>query len=148
MQALLNNKSHQRSVLEIIFVAEREDKIIGFSALDRYTNSLSGLFVDPKYTRQGIGTKLLKKVEIEAVRLKIPILWVCASLTGYPFYQANNYQTIKKTSILIGCTLIPCIQMKKRLLYPTKKGKTISTLYVIAQIMLIVWSLLILIASL
>lgn len=148
LQALLNNKSYPRSVLEIVFVAEVEDKIIGFAALDRYTSSLAGLFVDPDYTRQGIGTKLLQKVEIEAVRLNIPILWVCASLTGYPFYQANNYQTIKKNSILIDYTFIPCIQMKKRLLTPTKKEKTISILYFIAQILLIVWSLIIVMASL
>ena len=147
LQALLNSKSDRRSFKEIIFVAEIADNIVGFAALDRYTNSLSGLFVDPDYTRKKIGTKLLQKIEIEAIKLKIPILWVCASLTGYPFYVANKYQKIKKTSILIDYTFIPCIQMKKRLLTPTKKEITIDIVYRIAQIFMILWLFIVIVSG-
>ena len=147
LQALLASKNCQRPRLEIIFVAEIEQKIVGFAALDPKTNSLAGLFVNPDYTRQGIGTKLIQTIEQEAINLKIPILWVCASLTGYPFYLANKYQDLGKTHILLGCTVIPCIQMRKRLLTPTKIEQTQHILSQLLMWFLIIWSLVIMIAK-
>ena len=147
LQVLLASKRGRRSIFETIFVAEIESIIVGFIALDRFTNSISGLFISPQYVRQGIGTKLINKVEQEAIRYKIPILWVCASLTGYPFYLANNYQKIDRTSIQVKGVLIPCIQMKKILSTQTKSAQIQEILYQFFLYSTIIWSLIILITQ-
>ena len=147
IKAILNSKTQQRSILEIIFIAEVNHQAVGFAALDRYTNSLAGLFVAPEYVRQGIGTMLLQKIETEAVRLKIPILWVCASLTGYPFYKANKYQKLSRSNILVNRTLVPCVQMKKRLIPSTKVEIAVNILYYALITLIIFWSLVIFLAS-
>lgn len=141
LQVLLASKSKQRSRFETIFIAEIELRIIGFAALDRFSNSLSGLFVDPEYTRRGVGTKLLQRVEQEAKKLKIPILWVCASLTGYPFYLANNYQEIASARIHLYGVKIPCVQMKKRLLVLTLEEQIKDILYQAVMWLLMIWLL-------
>jgi putative acetyltransferase len=147
LQVLLASKKCKRGRFEIIFVAAIEQQIIGFAALDRFTNSLTGLFIDPEYTRQGIGTKLLQRIEQEAIKFKIPILWVCASLTGYPFYLANSYQELGKIGINLHGVTIPCIQMKKRLLTPTVKQQIGDILYHAVMCLLIVWLLILMIVK-
>lgn len=147
LQVLLASKKRRRGKFEIIFVAVKNYRIIGFAALDRFTNSLSGLYVDPEYTRQGIGTKLLQRIEQEAIKLKIPILWVCASLTGYSFYLTNNYQDLGRTGINLNGISVPCIQMKKRLLTPTTKEQLRDILYHVLIWLLVIWSLILMIAK-
>ena len=120
LQALLASKKYPRNESELIYVAEINQQIIGFVALDRDSRHITGLFVDPEYTRMGIGSNLLSIIELEAKRSQIPILWVCSSLTGYPFYIANGYEKINTFSLLLGRVAIPCINLRKRLLPPRK----------------------------
>ena len=121
LQALLKSKSTPRKAPETIFIAELNNQPVGFASLLYPPNTIGAVFVDPNYARNKIGTLLLEHLEKKAIEHKIPILWVLSSLTGYGFYQANNYQTINKTALLLYSTYIPCVQMKKRLLPVTKE---------------------------
>ena len=128
LNALLRSKSLYRKSKEIIFVAEINKKVVGFASLTYPFNTIGGIFVDPDYARQGIGTKLLQRLEQEAIANQIPVLWVSSSLTGYPFYQANSYRTVVKTKFPLYSTYIPVIQMKKRLL-PITKEEILKEIY-------------------
>ncbi len=113
LNALLQSKQSPRSRFELIYVAELGEQIVGFAALDKVTNHLAGLFVDPEYTRMGIGTKLLQTIENEAQRSGIKVLWICSSLTGHAFYLANNYQEMNDFNISVDGVAIPCIRLRK-----------------------------------
>ena len=121
LNALLRSKSFQRKSKEIIFVAEVNHQVVGFASLIYPFNTVGGIFVSPVFARKGVGTKLLQRLEQEAIANNIPVLWVSSSLTGYPFYQANSYRTIVRTNFPLYSTYIPVIQMKKRLLSTTRQ---------------------------
>ena len=122
LNALLRSKSTPRQSWETIFVAEIEQKVVGFASLLYPFNTIGAVFVDPLFVRRNIGTQLIERLEEEAIAYKVPVLWVYSSLTGYSFYQANGYQTIKKTTLPLYSTYIPCVRMKKRLL-PVSKSE-------------------------
>lgn len=123
LNALLRSKSFYRKAKEITFVAEINQKVVGFASLLYPFNTIGAIFVDPNFARRKIGTKLLQRLEQEAITNRIPILWVSSSLTGYPFYRANGYRTIIKTNFPLYSTYIPFIQMKKRLLLVTREER-------------------------
>lgn len=89
IEALIGDKSYRNSMGEkqgeIIFVAEIEKAIIGFSALLK--DRVSAGYVHPHYVRQGVGTRLLGAVEGEAVAQNIEKLSVMASITARPFIR-------------------------------------------------------------
>ena len=119
LSALLKDKSHPRSWSEITFVAEIKGEIVGFASLMGFSNIIAAVFVKPSFTRRGIGTKLLRSVEQEAIRRNFRGLRVNSSLTGYSFYLANGYQTLRRTKIVINSVTIPCIDLQKKLLPAT-----------------------------
>ena len=130
VQSLLKDKTERfRQGIKLgenVFVAELEGKIIGYSSL--LLRSIGAMFVLPEYTRQGVGKKLLAKIEAEAIARNRKFLNAISSLTAVPFYQACGYQCLEDYSLLIGdrqigdTISIPCIRMKKRLL-PTENSK-------------------------
>ena len=98
-----------------IFVAEIAGSVIGFAAL-LGDNTISAVFIEPNFARQGVGSLLLEHLEREVRDRQIPVLWVSSSLTGQNFYRANGYLEVEKTNLILGSNYIPCIRMKKRLL--------------------------------
>lgn len=128
LNALLRSKSTPRKSPEIIFVAEINGQPVGFASLLHPFNTIGAIFVDPNYIRRNIGTLLIKRIELEAIANKIPVLWVYSSLTGYDFYRANGYQTIGKAFLPLYSTYIPCVRMKKRLL-TVSQNEILSEIY-------------------
>ena len=121
LNALLRSKSLYRKSREIIFIAEVNNQVVGFASLIYPFNTIGGIFVDPLFVRRGVGTKLLQRLEEEAIANNIPVLWVSSSITGYPFYLANGYLTVVRTNFPLYSTYIPVILMKKRLLSTSKE---------------------------
>ena len=100
---------------EITLVAEADGVIVGFSAL--LGRRISALYVHPQFIRQGIGSRLLASLEQIAVSQNIRTIRVAASLTAYPFYQANGYQVLGESDLGVDKGLrVRYIDMKKRLL--------------------------------
>lgn len=141
LNALLKSKSKPRKSREIILIAEIDQQPVGFASLLHPFNMIGAVFVSPNFARKGIGSKLLQSLEQEAIKYNVPILWVCSSLTGYSFYQANGYRTVRKTVLPLYSTYIPCIQMKKRLLSVTKK----EILQEVYQLLVIVFGIILII---
>lgn len=141
LNALIKDKSRKRSWDETIFVAEINNEVVGFAALLRVFSSIGAAYVDPDFTRRGIGTKLLAEVEREAKLHNIPVLRVMSSLTARPFYEANGYDAIAESYIRVKGVKIPCVALKKRLVPHTSLGEQIYHLFVLFVFALLLFSI-------
>ena len=138
IEALLKNKSNQHRFCfryKTAFVAEYQDKIIAFASLNKRASIIIAMFVLPSFARQGIGTKILRALEQEAIENNIKTLWVISSLIGHKFYLANGYKNVAETSIAISPFVlliyyVPCIAMKKTLLPTNMIDKLGEYIYV------------------
>ena len=80
-------------------INERE-KIIAFAS--RYPNNrISLLYCIGDSQRKGYGTKLLKKIEKEAIKEGLPCLTTEASLISYKLFLKNSWKIIRKEKIII-----------------------------------------------
>jgi GNAT superfamily N-acetyltransferase len=97
------------------FVAELEGKIVGSGGWSRRRTLFGGdrhaerdageldpnvdaakiraFFVDPEYTRKGIGRALLARCETEAQMQGFRRFELMGTMSGVPFYQALGYQS-------------------------------------------------------
>lgn len=81
------------------FVAETDQgEIVGFSDYNKETNELSGLYVKPDFSGQGIGEKLLQKAEKDARKNGLDHLWCKSTVTAKDFYQKHGYKIIEETT--------------------------------------------------
>ncbi|PSO51029.1 MAG: hypothetical protein BRC40_04740 [Cyanobacteria bacterium QH_8_48_120] len=110
-------RQRMRETEAIIFVAEKEEKIVGFSSLSE--KKVRAVYVHPGYTRQGVGTILLDAVEREAMAHHIQKLELQASVTAVSFYQARGYKLVERSHYMLSGVEIPCAYLEKSLL-PTK----------------------------
>jgi len=116
IQALLEDKKvyGTKSWGDVVLVAEYGKKIVGFSAFMRGT--VSAMYVHPEWTRQGIGKRLLQAIEREATFRRWQWLFVKASVTAVPFYQACGYQILHPTQMMVARReWVPCVDMQKQL---------------------------------
>ena len=80
-------------------INERE-KIIAFAS--RYPNNrISLLYCRGDSQRKGYGTKLLQKIEKEAIKEGLPCLTTEASLISYKLFLKNRWEIIRKEKIII-----------------------------------------------
>ena len=102
---------------ETIFVAEYENKIVGFTYfISLWDFSLGGMFVHPSFMRRGIGTKLLNTIEQIAIEKKFRVIKVTSSLPSVDFYKANGYEVIRQSGFHSEFkTWIECVNLEKRL---------------------------------
>ena len=106
---------------EVVFVAEIEDKIVGFACLLSYRKIVSSMYVDPNFSRQGIDNQLLEALEKEAIKRNIDSLQVTSSVRGEPFYTARGYETTAQCNLWHMDLLVPCVAMKKNLVFAKKQ---------------------------
>jgi putative acetyltransferase len=144
IEALVHDQANWRGLREAIFVAESDGKIAGFSALSIDYGQITGVYVLPEFTRQGIGTQLLVALEEAALQKKYRHLWVISSLTAISFYKANGYDETRKTGFMTSTDIwIPCARLEKRL-GPSPLLETHSPLFtVVILLVLFVISLMI-----
>jgi GNAT superfamily N-acetyltransferase len=99
---------------EIMWVAEQDGTIIGFGSL--LGNDVNTVYVHPHYTRQGVGTRLLRKIEQEAKERGVTTLGIEASLTAVPFYQSSGYRFVKEAEHRFSNGVsMRCVIMSKQL---------------------------------
>jgi len=125
IESLVTGQAKTRNLKdEIIFVAEHENQIVGFSCLLNAGSLISGIFVCPDFARQGVGTKLLEAIEAQAIEQNCKVLSVMSSLSGFDFYRANGYQVVQKSGFLSsGAVWIPCVTLKKQLIASTESER-------------------------
>jgi putative acetyltransferase len=152
IQALLEDKKvyGTKSWGDVVLVAECGETIVGFSALMR--GAVSAMYVHPEWTRQGIGKQLLQAIEREAISRRWQWLFVKASVTAVPFYQACGYQILHTTQMMVaGREWIPCVDMQKQLIAvaSTKRSRShqAETFWQVLQLCLVGFMMLFTIAK-
>lgn len=73
------------------------EKIVGFSSIYVENPEIYSLFVSPKFTRQGIGTRLLETLKQIALYKKHKFIYVNSSLTAKIFYSNRGYEIIRES---------------------------------------------------
>jgi len=79
---------------EVFVVAEREDRIVGFGAIDLNSQVIESLFVDPAFTRQGIATQLVALMESLAVEAGLASVELQAAGGALTFYKKSGFEYI------------------------------------------------------
>jgi len=91
----------------LLFVAVINDKLVGLISL-RSGNHISLLFVDEKYHRKGIGTRLVKHLQEYMLQNTVQHkLTVFASPYGVPFYHKTGFTDTGKETHKDGIIYTP-----------------------------------------
>lgn len=93
-----------------IFVAYHNKKLVGTISLTG--NRLSRMFVLPQFQRRGMGSKLLRHIEVLAKKRDIKTLRVRSSVTAFDFYKKLGFH---KTRRVLHKSIGAVIWMKKEL---------------------------------
>ena len=104
------------------YVATEGEIIVGFGILNRETKEIEAVYASPEAKGQGVGLKLLQKLEEKGRELGLEALSLNASLNAVGFYQRAGYmaQPESKYRLLSGVE-IRCVPMIKALA-PTDEG--------------------------
>jgi len=105
-----NPHFHKFGKAPMKFIAEDKGKIVG--VLRGKKNSIMTLFVDPKYHRQGVATKLYKKAE-NIIKKDYNSIKISSSLYAVPFYKNKGFK--KTTGIRSWKSSVKFQPMKKLL---------------------------------
>jgi citrate lyase synthetase len=98
------------SKLATVYVAKKTDKIIGTATL--FNNQVKGVFVNPSYQNQGVGTKMIEHVENIAEKSGHNFTFLNAGNFAVKFCKKLGYKKIKLVDSLTGKLTL----MKKKLL--------------------------------
>ena len=82
------------------WLINEKEKIVAF-ALRYPNNRISLLYCKGDSQRKGYGTKLLQKIEKEAIKEGLPCLSTEASLISYKLFLKNSWKIIRKEKVII-----------------------------------------------
>ncbi len=71
----------------------RSEQLVGVGLLDRVTAKIKLCYLSPEALHQGLGQRLLQRLEQEAQRLGMSQIQLESSLTAHAFYLRNGYQS-------------------------------------------------------
>jgi N-acetylglutamate synthase-like GNAT family acetyltransferase len=115
-------KAHEKQKLairegkELTWVAVQTGKIVGFSAFSPQTQELRAVYIAADVARQGLGTKLLERVEKKAYELCLSSLKMHSSITAVPFYKSHGYSVLGEIKHTLSTGVqMTAIEMKKNL---------------------------------
>ena len=96
-----DNKNFNLSLMEGNgWLINENEKIIAFGS--RYPNDrIALLYCKGNFQRRGYGTKLLQKLQEEAIKEGITCLSTEASLISYRLFLKNNWEIVRKEKIII-----------------------------------------------
>jgi len=86
------DQNHLQDMIENrkIFVIKDKEKIIGSAGWEE--DSIRHVYVDPEFTRQGIGSRLLQYAEQDYIaRSTKNEIYAGVAVYARPFYEANGY---------------------------------------------------------
>ena len=116
MMALVEGQAQYRGARELIWLAEQAEVLVGFAGLSVLDAQITAIYVSPQFARQGVGAQLLTAIEAAAIAKGYKSLWVFASLTAIPFYQAQGYQLTRQAGFWAETKVwIPCPRLEKNL---------------------------------
>jgi len=108
-----DNKNFNLSLIEGDgWLIDEKEKIIAFGL--RYPNNrIALLYCKGDFQRRGYGTKLLQKLQEEAIKEGITSLSTEASLISYKLFLKNNWEIVRKEKIIIKSIIFERYKMIK-----------------------------------
>ena len=108
-----NNPNFDKSITKGKgWLLSKEDKIIAFAT--RYpTNKIALFYCKGKFQRKGYGSKLLRKLENEAMKEGLYSLSTEASLISYKLFLKNEWEIIRKEKVTINNIFFERYKMTK-----------------------------------
>ncbi|MBX5021622.1 GNAT family N-acetyltransferase [Rhizobium lentis] len=85
----------ERRISRPAWIAETAGKPVGFSDLTN-DGCLDMMFVHPEFQGVGVATRLLRRVEEEALRLVFGRIYTEASRTARPFFERKGFRVITR----------------------------------------------------
>lgn len=79
-----------------MYVAERDGKVIG--TVSRVDNKIYTMFINPSFSRQGIGNQLMDYAEEQIRKSGHDLVELDASITARNFYKKRGYSEIEESS--------------------------------------------------
>lgn len=119
VDAIVQSQHEWRGQQEVIYMAEKDHRLVGFIAFSLCSTKILGIYVHPNYTRQGIATQLLQYFERRALGEQRQTLEVLSSLTAVALYQSQGYVSVQKTKIVALGVSVPCLLMEKSMTMPS-----------------------------
>lgn len=99
-----------------LFVAERDGDIVGFGQLDPEKAEIEACYVAPESVGEGIGARLLRRMEEEVLRRGRSSVRLNSTLNAEGFYARCGYRWLgNATHRVSGKVDLACIRMEKEL---------------------------------
>lgn len=108
------SKWEQRIRAKNPFVAEEDNKILGFGELEG-DGHIDYFYCDHEHQRRGIGSKLYEAIESEARRMEIPRLHAAVSVTAKAFFLRMGFQVVREQRNIICGAIAQNFIMEKTL---------------------------------
>lgn len=110
------NSSRWLKMIENQFtlLAYEKDKLLGFISLKR--NYLDMLYVNRDFQGNGLAKLLLSEIELEAFRLKEPLLISDVSITAKPFFEKSGFQILQEQNVIVQGIEFVNYRMQKSLI--------------------------------
>ncbi|MEK7801030.1 MAG: GNAT family N-acetyltransferase [Pseudomonadota bacterium] len=100
--------------VDVRVVAEVGGKIVGFGELVTTENLLGACYVHPEYGGNGVGKKIISKLEEIAREKGLVYLSMDSSLTAEKFYNAHGYKSLEYAEhFLRSGQKMACVKMRK-----------------------------------
>lgn len=121
LEALISNQNQSRNLSEeFILLATCNHEIVGFIAFLLNKSLITGLYIHPDFTRQGIATELVALAQELLETKKRRNIYVLSSEYGKSFYKTCGFQVIySRYMVLERHKKIRVFWMRKSLYTPT-----------------------------
>jgi UPF0176 protein len=117
------------------YVAEEEDKIIGFAQLEP-NGHIDCFYCHKDYQRCGVGTRLYRAIEAKSLELKIEHLFVEVSITARAFFKSRGFTVVKEQQVTCRGEKLTNFVMEKSLTKYLEKSEpfVVATFYHFADL--------------
>lgn len=97
------------------FVVDEDGQILGFSDIQR-DGLVDMFFVDHRWQRKGIGSRLFAEIHDRAKQMKLQELHSHVSITARPFFAAHGFDVINPQEVIINGIALKNYLMRKQLM--------------------------------
>ncbi|MCO6441705.1 MAG: GNAT family N-acetyltransferase [Nitrococcus mobilis] len=98
-----------------VFVVKEKGRVIGFAEFE-HTGQIDCFYVHHLWQRQGVGSKLLARIEHEALSGGIKRLFADVCITAQPFFKRKGFGVTKEFERVYRGCLFKLFLMEKTLL--------------------------------
>lgn len=100
---------------KVRFVAVVDGTIVGFSDYTPDEQRITGVYVHPDWTGEGVGSALLERIEQDARERGVTELDLLSTVTAKTFYERHGYTVVEETMREIDDQALDVYRMEKAL---------------------------------